>query len=237
MSEFSDLRLFEKIRQGKTIRVCAFGSSNTERFDTGMHWFDYVELGFKNTFGGGVGQFINTGISGNTSSQMLERFGRDVAPYAPDLTIVTCGGNDSNPPRNISGELFRGNLRELARRLTGLGGEVIFQTYYGCDLENLDPAYAKAIPRYMQIIRETAAELKCHINDNYARWERLRMYAPEVYRLLMRDFMHVNPYGNMVIGLDLMRRFGFELGNDKRDFCRTGLIAQCAMDILEEKER
>ena len=53
----------------------------------------------------------------------------------------------------------------------------------------------------------------------------------------MRDFMHVNPYGNMVIGLDLMRRFGFELGNDKRDFCRTGLIAQCAMDILEEKER
>ncbi len=237
MSEFSNLGIFEKIRAGKTIRVCAFGSSNTERFDTGMHWFDYVELGFKNIFGGSVGQFINTGISGNTSSQMLERFERDVAPYSPDLTIVTCGGNDSNPSRNISESLFRENLRRLVGKLRDLGGEVVFQTYYACDLERLDPAYAGAIPRYMQIIREAAAELDCRINDNYSRWERLRLSAPDLYRLLMRDNMHVNLYGNMVIGLDLMRKFGFKLADDKCDFCRTGLIARYAMDLLEERER
>ena len=237
MDEFCNLGIFARIRAGKTIRVCAFGSSNTERFDTGMHWFDYVELGFKNTFGGGVGQFINTGISGNTSSQMLERFERDVAPYSPDLTIVTCGGNDSNPSRNVSESLFRENLRRIAGLLTASGGEVIFQTYYACDLERLEPAYAGAIPRYMRIIRETAAELNCLVSDNYSRWERLRLSSPDVYRLLMRDNMHVNQYGNMVIGLDLMRKFVFRLADDKRDFCRTGLIARYAMDLLEERER
>ena len=113
----------------------------------------------------------------------------------------------------------------------------MFQTYYACDLEHLDPAYAEAIPRYMQIIRDTAEELNAPVNDNYARWERLRISAPDVYRLLMLNSMHVNLYGNMVIGLDLMRKFGFRLPDDKRDFCRTGLIAQCAMDILEKEER
>ena len=237
MNEFSRLKIFEKIREGKKIRVCAFGSSNTERFDVGMHWFDYVDFGFKNTFGGSVGQFINTGISGNTSTQMLERFERDVAPYSPDLTIVTCGGNDSNPSREISESVFHENLCRMAGLLKALGSEVVFQTYYACDLEHLDPAYAEAIPRYMQIIRDTAEELNAPVNDNYARWERLRISAPDVYRLLMLNSMHVNLYGNMVIGLDLMRKFGFRLPDDKRDFCRTGLIAQCAMDILEKEER
>ena len=235
MNEFRSLGLFGKIRSGKTIRVCAFGSSNTQRFDTGMHWFDYVEFGFKNTFGGGVGHFFNMGINGNTSSQMLARFERDVAPYSPDLTIITCGGNDSNPSQDVSESRFRENLCRLAGLLNNLGGEVVFQTYYACDLERLDPAYAEAIPRYMQIVREAAAELNAPLNDNYMRWERLRIFAPEVYRLLMRDNLHVNPCGNMVIGLDLMRKFGFQLPDDSRDFCRTGLIAQCTMDILEKK--
>ena len=53
----------------------------------------------------------------------------------------------------------------------------------------------------------------------------------------MLNDMHVNLYGNMVIGLDLLRKFGFRLPDDRRDFCRTGLIAQCAMDTLEKEER
>ena len=232
-SNYADLKLFEKIRQGGTVRVCAFGSSNTQRFDVGMHWFDYLDLGFKNTFGGGSGQFINSGISGNTSAQMLERFDRDVARFQPDLTIVTCGGNDSNPARSISEKEFMENLKTLHARLTALGSEVIFQTYYACDLENLDPGYAAAIPRYMQIIRDAAAETGSRVQDNYARWERLRLFSPENYRLLMMNAMHVNAYGNMVIGLDWVRDCGLTLQENQRDYCRCGLLSQCALDLLE----
>ena len=231
-----ELKLFDKLREHQTVRICAFGSSNTQRFDTGMHWFDYLDLGFKLTYGAELSHCFNMGISGDTSSMMLARFDRDITPYRPDLTIITCGGNDSAPSRDISEKQFADNLRELHRRLSALGSEVLFQTYYGCDLERMDPEHARNMTRYMQIVRETAAELNCPLHDNFARWNRLRLEAPEVYRLLMRDAMHVNQYGNMLIGLDLLRLFGITLPEDKRDYCRSGLIAQCALDILEKRE-
>ena len=37
---------------------------------------------------------INSGISGNTSAQMLARFNTDVIAHAPDMCIIECGGND-----------------------------------------------------------------------------------------------------------------------------------------------
>lgn len=78
MSSFKDLTVFTRIKDRKIIRVAAFGSSNTQRYQPGMHWFDYVELGFKNSFGGGCGQFINSGISGNTTQDLLNRFEQEL---------------------------------------------------------------------------------------------------------------------------------------------------------------
>ena len=93
------------------IRVVAFGASNTQRYLPGTHWFDYVEMGFKNSFGGGCGHFVNSGISGNTTADLLRRFDRELAFYRPDLVIMTIGGNDCNPAKNISPEMFY-RLRE-----------------------------------------------------------------------------------------------------------------------------
>jgi hypothetical protein len=43
-----ELKIYGKLADKRVIKVVAFGSSNTPRFDVGMHWFDFVELGFKN---------------------------------------------------------------------------------------------------------------------------------------------------------------------------------------------
>lgn len=42
----------------------------------------------------GVYTVVNSGISGNTSAQMLARFNTDVIAHAPDYCIIECGGND-----------------------------------------------------------------------------------------------------------------------------------------------
>ena len=42
----------------------------------------------------GVYSVVNSGISGNTSAQMLARFQTDVIAHAPDYCIIECGGND-----------------------------------------------------------------------------------------------------------------------------------------------
>ncbi len=231
MSAFTDLNIFTRVKNQQKIRVVAFGSSNTQRFFHGMHWFDYVELGFKNTFGGGCGQFINSGISGNNTINLLNRFDEELAMYKPHLVIMTIGGNDAKVDA-VAPEVYTENLLELDRKITGLGSQLVFQTYYGCDLENLDPRYAERLVRFMQIIRECAAVGKRPLVDHFARWERLRRKDVVLYRKLMRDFMHVNALGNMVMGLDLARHFGVRFNDENIPAFREGYFVQALLDEL-----
>ena len=233
MKEFKDLKIHQLLEKRERIRVLAFGSSNTQRFLAGAHWFDYVSLGFKITCGGACGQFIECGRSGDTTELLLERFDTDVLRYEPHLTILTVGVNDANPERNISAGAYKANLLKIVERIHHFGGEVIFQTYYACDEERLEPDFVTAIRRNMQILRDTAAETGSALNDNYSRWDKLRLKNPPLYRLLMRDNLHVNPDGNCVIGLDLIRKFGLTLNDENWKYCAVGLFAQQYLDTLK----
>ncbi len=231
MLEFTALKIFELIRNQEPIRVVAIGSSNTQRRITGMHWFDYVELGFRQNCGKGCGQFINSGVGGNTTFDLLRRFDMELAIYQPHLVIMTMGGNDSHPTQNIGAQEFRDNLNELGSRIRGLGSELILQTFYACDQDNLDLNYAATLRQYMQIIRETAEAGSYPLAEHFNRWDRLRMANVGLYRSLMRDPMHVNALGNMVMGLDLLRRFDLKINDEP--YCREGLFVQMILDQLE----
>lgn len=233
--ERSDLKILKMLERREFIRVVAFGASNTQRYLPGTHWFDYVEMGFKNQYGGGCGHFVNSGISGNTTLDLLNRFDRELAFYKPDLVIMTIGGNDCNPAKNINGEQFRTNLTELCNKIKALGSDVLLQTYYACDLEEITPSErADLMVKYMQIVRETAAAENLMLNDNDLRWARLRDNDIETYRLLMLNSMHVNDTGNQLIGLDLMRKLGLPLkSKEYRLQCAPGLLAQALLDRYE----
>lgn len=152
--------------------------------------------------------------------------------YKPHLVILTIGGNDANPERNITPEQFRANLLELERKISVLGAQIIFQTYYACDLANVDPNYAQNLIKYMQIIREVTEQTGHLLMDHFTRWERLRVLNNDVYLLLMKNAMHVNSAGNMVMGLDLARNLGLTI-NEVTEF-REGLFVQTLLDQLEK---
>ena len=222
--------------QGEFIRVVAFGASNTQRYLPGTHWFDFVEMGFKNKFGGGCGHFINSGIGGNTTIDLLGRFDRELAFYKPNLVIMTIGGNDCNPVNNIDAEKFRRNLILLCNKIKALGCDVLIQTYYACDLEMISPRErGELMVEYMQIVREVALSEDLMLNDNDIRWARLRDDDIAAYRLLMLNSMHVNDLGNQLIGLDLMRALGLPLKEEYRKQCAGGLAAQALLDRYEVK--
>lgn len=246
MMDFSRLKIFQRIADGKQVHVLALGSSNTEHFMVGAHWFDYVQIGFLHKFRRWTDDrssvdnpalCLNAGTSNNTTSELLARFDRDVAPFKPDLLLLTAGINDANPNRNITTETTRANLIELRRRVEALDGEVIFQTYYSADLEVLcktRPDWAENYEKYTGIIREVAGVM---INDNFTRWERLRIANVKAFRLLMRDSLHLNPVGNAVIGLDLVRMLNLNLPDENLPWIRDGVFAQYCMDLLEENEK
>lgn len=235
-------QLVSQLQSNDLTRIVAFGSSNTERGAHSMgrfHWLDWLEVGLRETYGR-VHHTINTGICGDTSRGLRTRFDRDVAWYRPDIVIVTIGGNDSSPApdRNLSIDEFAGNLRTLVEKIRALPNPCIplLQTYYSADLERCPPETPTHPQRFlamMQIVRDVATNLNCPLVDHLARWERLRLADVETSRGLMQDWMHVNPRGNMVLGLDLMRYFGAASTDWFQQACQAGLTIQQRLDELE----
>jgi lysophospholipase L1-like esterase len=224
-------QVIERFKVGRRTRILAFGSSNTERFLPGTHWFDCFELAARKY--GRVHTCINTGIGGDTSRGLLLRFEEDAAMYRPHLVFITIGCNDANPSRNLSIQEFESNLMELHRSFTGIDCGVVFQTYYSVNPVGCDPVHLDAFYRYTDIVRKVAAGTGAGLIDHMKRWELLRKAFPEKYLPLMRDNFHVNVRGNMLMGVDIARRFDAELGNENLDCWGEALILQRLMDELE----
>ncbi len=211
-------------------RILAFGSSNTQRLVPGMHWFDVFELAISHSYGK-VHYCINTGIGGNTSSDLVRRFEDDASLYRPHMAFITIGGNDSF--RKMPGSEFEGNLRELQRRFSNQGCMVVFQTYYSPDPsrnDNLTYFYG-----LMDIVRAVATSTSSGLVDHLKRWELLRKAHPEIYLKMMHDGFHVNASGNRLMGLDISRCFGVMVNQDTGSvgYWEESLKNQKLMDNLE----
>lgn len=215
---------FNEIRKGKEgtekIRVLAFGSSNTERFIPGMHWLDCFELGIKNKHGR-IHHCINSGIGGETSSDLLNRFATDAEFYKPDMAFITVGGNDSNPEKNLNADQYESNLLKIHEKLSGHGCLVIFQTYYAPIPEEVMAGHYSVFCKYMDIARKVAAKTDSGLIDHFKYWLPLQQQMPGKHRELMNDAFHVNETGNLVLGLYVARQFKCELGDAYYDKAKT----------------
>ena len=188
------------------LRIVAFGASNTERHMPQVHWTDVLEVGLRSRFGRKF-QMINAGVCGDCTRRAMKRFERDVLTYAPDIVIITFGGNDCNPlpERLVPEDEYAANLTSMAETLHRHGAIVIFQSYYKMILEDMDQRRADLFVRYMERLRLLAAEKNWLLVDQYRMFDRIERR----YRLynLMRDPMHVNENGNILIGLYLSKFF------------------------------
>ena len=215
-------RLIAKMARGQMVRLLYFGSSNTQRRIPGMHWADWLELGCKNHWGRGLFQAFNLGVGGETTRDLLGRFERDVATLVPDAVFVTIGGNDSGPAADMSADEYRGNLLKLHDLICGCGAMTIFQTYYGCDLENVDREEGQKMNAFMQVMRDVAADTDLPLIDQYQRWQPIMDQRDYVQRLLIDPF-HVTELGNMVMGLNLLRVFDCPLTDEMAKYGHEGI--------------
>lgn len=217
----------DDLAQAGRVRVLAYGSSNTERHIPGMHWLDCVQLGFREKYGS-VGHFLNTGICGETSRDLLERFETDAAFFRPQVAFLTIGGNDA---ARLSRDEFAANLHALWERFDALGTHVIFQTYYAPDSDGSE--YFLNYYRLADIVRETAERTGSSLVDNLARWEPLRLHRHELYAPLMRDPMHLTERGNKAYGFDIARALGCPVRTDEDPaYWAEPVLIQQTMDTL-----
>jgi lysophospholipase L1-like esterase len=223
--------IVKRLVDGVKTRIVAFGSSNTERRIHGLHWFDWLDLGLKQTYGR-IHHCINAGLGGDTTEGLLVRFKEDVALYQPHIVFITIGGNDANPDSGISALTYRKNLRNIVIMIRDIDAIPVLQTYYAADLPNLGEPHGSRFLQFMDIVRATAGDTSTPLIDHHKRWEPLRLTHPELYQMLMLDELHVNPLGNMVMGLDLIRIFKARLEAPQLESCLEGICYHQLMDEL-----
>jgi lysophospholipase L1-like esterase len=204
------MKFIQRLYAMQKTRVVGFGSSNTECCYNHAYvpgWLNWMDFGLRKIFGRTF-SVINSGVSGQTSAHLVQRFEDDVALYKPHLVFITIGGNDASPGSGLSAGQFRDNLITLIEGCRNIPDcEVVLQTYYSPILEAWPAAQAERFIQLMDVIRQTAREQRAFLFDHFPHWRRLKArmgaaYAPE----LMDDALHLNALGNQLWACNILSR-------------------------------
>jgi len=123
---------------------------------------------------------INAGVPGDTTARALQRLERDVLAYAPDIVLITLGGNDLK--NGIAKNVAFDNLRAIVEAIQEQGGQVIIG---GLHIPFRDRGFGKG---YEKLADETGANLIPNILEGIMG-----------NRKLMSDPIHPNDAGYKIM--------------------------------------
>lgn len=143
--------------------------------------------------------FINTGVSGYTTKDLLKEIHERILRFNPQVVILMIGMNDSSSENNpdITLNVFRDNLKHLISKIIESKAIPIFQT---SNTILKDPS-RKDLKKYMDIIRDVAKENNLPLVDNYLYWEENEDKSSK----WLNDNIHPNERGHKEIYLNIVK--------------------------------
>ncbi len=167
-------------------------------------------------------KIVNAGISGHKSTDMSDRFKRDVLDNKPDLVTISVGVNDvwhgfydnhpdGDGPRGVDIETYRQKVTGMVEAALAQGSRVVMlsTTVIHEDLDNKENAKARA---YNKVLQEIASAHKCPFVNLFKAFEKpIRAYravSGNASDLLTTDGVHLNPAGNELMAHTILRGFG-----------------------------
>ncbi len=201
---------------------------------TAAGWGDaqgYVKLVMAGLAANGVtAEAVPAGIGGHKSNQMLARLDNDVLSKKVQWMTLSCGVNDvwhgvngvrlddadaaAHPTEPVKpGEPERGtykkNITVIADKAAAAGVKVVVLTATVIH-EKLDNEENAKLAAYNDFLRALAAERKLPLADVNAMFqERIKAANQPNTKLLTSDGVHMNPEGNRVMALGVLKAFGF----------------------------
>jgi acyl-CoA thioesterase-1 len=171
--------------------IVAFGDSLSAGFgaDPGKSFPDFLQ---KDLDAAGLKwRVVNAGVSGNTTTDGLDRIS-EVLAYKPRITIVEFGGNDGL--RGFPLETTRANLGQIIQMIQASGSKVLLAGM------TLPPNYGgDYITRFGQIYVDLAAKYKI---------PRIPFLLSDVALrpgLIQQDGIHPTAQGNEIVAKTVMR--------------------------------
>ena len=147
---------------------CFFGDSITQAAYVKMGWVNHLKIFLEEKY---IGDFINVfnlGISGNTTSDILNRFEAESLPRYPSSIIFAVGINDT---KSGSETQFRNNLITITHKAKEFTKDITFVgLVLGKDIEEENFSLIKT-KNYDLIIKDVAKLNKCLFVDLFDKLE------------------------------------------------------------------
>lgn len=157
-------------------------------------------------------RLVNMGISGNTSRDLLARWGTDVNALNPDWVVVLIGINDvwrqfdspTFPELSVLPEEYRENLMSILKKTTA---KMIFMTPYYLEPNVADPM-RKRCDEYGAICKQVAKVNNIPLIDLQAAFDEILKHRYPAY--ITWDRVHPGRIGSMVIARAFLNKIGYE---------------------------
>ncbi len=160
----------------------------------------------------------NSGISGNTSRDLLERFGRDVVDLKPDWVSICIGINDvwrqfdcpAMADICVLPEEYQENLEKMILTIQGRVKGIFLITPYYMEPNREDPM-RKRMDEYGVVCKKLAREHGCILVDIQAAFDGYFQHRHSSY--VAWDRVHPNQIGATIIARQFLSHCGFDYGH------------------------
>lgn len=190
------------IYNGCDITIVAYGDSITAGYAVRRGFPSFWKEMLVQKYPGVGIEMINSGVSGDTTTDGLARLDWAVLSYEPDLVTINFGINDC--VYGLGLEEFEANLVEMIRRIrAGSASEILLLSSQPLET----PPYDRQVKDYYHVIERVANEMDVGFVDVYAAWmERVRQGTP-LSSLIIPGLDHPNEAGYRIIAEELMKLF------------------------------
>ena len=192
------LQTLKRMANGEHVLIVAVGDSITEQNYHLHGHLNFVGIWHEQwleKYGRRL-MMINSGVSGNTSVNLLERLERDVLRFNPDLVSIMIGINDSG--KGISLQNYKDNLEKLIHSIREAGSEVLLLTPHPIRIYETETASRySSYPEFVEGIRESAEKMDVALCDIHKEW--ILRVDDHKHLSLMNDWIHPNERGHRLM--------------------------------------
>ena len=157
----------------------------------------------------------NSGISGNTSQTLLERYDRDVVELNPDWVSICIGINDvwrqfdcpAIPEKNITPEEYRDNVETMILKVKDNVKGIFILSPYIIEPNRQDPMRQR-MDEYTLVCKELSEKYNCIFVDFRKMYEDYCQFRHPCF--IAWDRIHPNQIGATLMAREFLKKCEFD---------------------------
>ena len=157
----------------------------------------------------------NSGISGNSTRHLKDRFDRDVINLNPDYISICIGINDvwrhfdvpTIPSATVYPDEYERNLTEMIEKSVKVAKKVFIMSPYFINT-NKEDSMRKFMQPYIEICKNLSEKYGCEFINLQEMFDNYCKFRHPTY--IARDGIHPNPIGATLIATEFLKHCDFD---------------------------